>query len=68
MNSNVKKIMMIAAVLCIFFGTFFSIKYFQITRETCKTIVIIILSLLILLQTFVKDDPKENCKTDKKRK
>jgi uncharacterized membrane protein len=66
MNSNVRKIMIIAAVLCIFFGTFFSIKYFEVTRETCKTIVIIILSLLILLQTFVKDDPKEKCKTKRK--
>ena len=66
MNKSVKIIIMITAVLCIFFGTFFSIKYFQVTRETCKTIVIIILSLIILLQTFIKDDPKENCKTNKK--
>lgn len=66
MNKSEKIIIMITAVLCIFFGTFFSIKYFHVTRETCKTIVIIILSLLILLQTFVKDDPKEKCKTKRK--
>lgn len=55
MNANVKKIMIIAVLLCVFFGTFFSVKYFHVSRETSLTIALVILSFVILLQTFVKN-------------
>jgi hypothetical protein len=66
MNANVKKIMIIAVLLCVFFVTFFSVKYFHVSRETSLTIALVILSLVILLQTFVKN-PKEHYRnTDEK--
>lgn len=68
MNQNVRRIIIIAVVLCFFFGIFFSVKYFHVSKETSSIIAIIIFSFIILLEIFVKD-PKENySNTDEKKK
>ena len=68
MNQNVKRILIIVAVLCFFFGTFFAVKYFHVSKETSSIIAISLFSFVILLEIFVKD-PKENySKTDEKQK
>lgn len=68
MNQNVKRIIIIVAVLCYFFGIVFAVKYFNVSKETSLIIGISIFSILIFLETFVKD-PKENYNnTDEKQK
>jgi len=68
MNQNVKRIIIIVAVLCYFFGIVFAIKYFNFSKETSTIISIIVFSIVILLEIFVKD-PKENYNnTDEKQK
>ena len=66
MNSNLNKIMLFAGVLCVFFGTFFSIKYFHVSKETSLSIAVIILTLIILLQTFVKNTKEKYINTNEK--
>jgi hypothetical protein len=55
MNQNVKRIIIIVAVLCYFFGIVFAVKYFNVSKETSLIIGISIFSILIFLETFVKE-------------
>jgi mannose/fructose/N-acetylgalactosamine-specific phosphotransferase system component IIC len=65
MNQNVKRIIIIVAVLCYFFVIFFAVKYFNVSKETSLIIGISIFSILIFLETFVKENYNN---TDEKQK
>jgi hypothetical protein len=65
MNQNVKRIIIIVAVLCYFFGIVFAVKYFNVSKETSLIIGISIFSILIFLETFVKENYNN---TDEKQK
>ena len=66
MDSNVRKVIFVVLILLIFIGTVFVEKYFHISRENCLTFAIVILTLLLLVQTFVHDKKECYNNTDEK--
>jgi hypothetical protein len=55
MNSNARKIIIVVLMLGVFFGTVLAIKYFHVSKENSCTFAVVILTLLLLVQTFVHD-------------
>ena len=66
MDSNVRKIIIVVILLGYFFGTVFAIKYFHVSKENSLIFAIVILTLLLLLQTFVHDKKECYNNTDEK--
>ena len=68
MNANVRKTIILVLMIGVFFGTVIAAKYFHVSKENCYTFTLVIVTLLLLVQTFFNDKTESYNINDEKRK